>query len=253
MLHSKLVTTQTSWSLSGARIPVRATSSLVIGSVERNSFLARSAVNLSRRVSASSWERIRAATHPEAASTTVFPGSVRRISSPLRFRQTQFARSRSIATKTPSFSRTMNSGVWKRPAGVIGNAIRCPSFLLERLQGLHGVDQGRSSPDDGRDVDRLGHLFPGGPRGRGSLGVDVDAVRALDRVRDREGDQFLGLLSERAFRERGGYPCVVGLEGLRRVHLEIGKGVEIRAGVKGTGHFDRRLRRKKLIPSYHNA
>src|SRR4030065_508213 len=82
--------------------------------------------------------------------------------------------------------------------GVRGTAIRCPSFLLERLQGLHGVDQGRSSLDDGRDVDRLGHLFPGGPRGRGSLGVDVDAGRALDRVRDREGGQFPRLLSQRA-------------------------------------------------------
>src|SRR3990170_789697 len=235
MLHSKLVTTQTSWSFSGARIPVRATSSPVIASVERNSFLARSAVNLRSKRSASPGSRI-----PAAASADVFPGSRRNISMPLRFRQIQFARSRSMRTYTPFVSRTMWSGTRKRPSGDIGNAIgfSWPSFFLERLEGLDGVNQGCSPPGDGRHVDRLGHLLQGGPRGGCSPGVDIDAVRTLDRVGHREGDQLLGLLAERPLSERGGYPCVIRIVRLRSVVLEIGKCVQVGAGVKGTGHFD---------------
>src|SRR3990170_2166917 len=240
MLHAKLVTTQTSWSFSGARIPVRATSSPVIASVERNSFLARSAVKLRSRLSLSPAGRIPASAHPAAASATVFPGSSRKIFMPLRFRQIQFARSRSMRTYTQFVSRTMWSGTRKRPSGDIGNAIgvSCPSLLFERLEGLDGVHQGRSPPGDGRHVDRLGHLLQGGPRGGCSPGVDIDAVRTLDRVGHREGDQLLGLLAERPLRERGGYPCVVRIVRLRRVVLEIGKCVQVGAGVEGTGHFE---------------
>src|SRR5262245_59503039 len=68
-------------------------------------------------------------------------------------------------------------------------------LLVHVLEQLLAVYERRAAADRGGDVDRLGHLLEVGALLQRFLGVGVDAVGALHRVRDGEGDE--GFLARR--------------------------------------------------------
>lgn len=66
------------------------------------------------------------------------------------------------------------------------------------VQGQHRVSVGATGAQLGRHPDRLHELGLGGALAHRGFGVSSDAVRALGDVRDRDSDQLLVLLVERA-------------------------------------------------------
>ena len=69
------------------------------------------------------------------------------------------------------------------------------------LEHLQPVNQRGPAPDGSCNVDRLGHLLEIGPLGQALVRVRLDAIRALNGVRDREGDQRLLANRQGALRE----------------------------------------------------
>src|SRR5262249_30349124 len=70
--------------------------------------------------------------------------------------------------------------------------------VVDVLAHLHAVHERAAALDRRRDVDRLGHLLEVGPLLEAGVRIGVDAVGALDRVRDAERHERLLALAQRA-------------------------------------------------------
>src|SRR5581483_11527137 len=85
------------------------------------------------------------------------------------------------------------------------------------------MHQGSAAANGGCDVDGFGHLFRIGAFLQAGLRVRVNAVRALNGMRDRQRNQAFFAFRKRSFREDRGVPFGKLAPQLRRVFADIGE------------------------------
>jgi hypothetical protein len=96
--------------------------------------------------------------------------------------------------------------------------------VVQGLQGEGGVRVGATGAHLRGHPDRLHDLLRARALALGQPGVPADAVRALGGVRDRDRDQLLGLLRQRALgedrrAERSKASWMPGASSLRRLEI----------------------------------